>query len=218
MEGVPDPDVKPSTRIGVTSATVAAFVALPLRSGYPLPRLSIVTKTGDQGSTSLLFGRRVPKFDPRIEACGTIDELNAALGLARASAKHPEVRRKLAGIQTQLVPLMGELAIDPQDFSRYLREGFQPFDPAFVAELEELIKTIESAGVSFRGWATPGETLPGAALEVARTVCRRAERRVCELAESSQLRDPGVIIYLNRLSDLLWLMARQADAEDIGNS
>jgi cob(I)alamin adenosyltransferase len=174
--------------------------------------VSIVTKTGDQGATSLLFGRRVPKYDPRVEACGTIDELNAALGLARASLKCQKARQDILAIQAQLVPLMGELAVDPSDFPRYVREGFQPFDPILVTRLEELITKIESEGVSFRGWATPGETFPGAALEVARTVCRRAERKVCEIADKAQLRDGTVIIYLNRLSDLLWLMARQADS------
>lgn len=170
--------------------------------------MSIVTKTGDQGSTSLMYGRRVSKCHPRVEAYGAVDELNAALGLARASAGHAFVCDHLEGIQKDLVALMGELATAAEDLPRYFKDGFQRLGPEMTAKLEEVVKIIESQKVSFHGWATPGGTVPSAAIDLARTVCRRAERRVCALQESGQLANPEIVIYLNRLSDLLWLLAR----------
>jgi cob(I)alamin adenosyltransferase len=170
--------------------------------------MSIVTRTGDQGSTSLMYNRRVSKFHPRVEAYGAVDELNAAIGLARASAEQPFVRDHLLSIQKDLVALMGELATAVEDLPRYVKDGFSRLTPDMTAKLETVVKTIEAQKISFHGWATPGGTLPSAAIDVARTVCRRAERRVCALQDSGQLDNPEIIIYLNRLSDLLWLLAR----------
>lgn len=170
--------------------------------------MSIVTKTGDQGSTALMYNRRVSKMHPRVEAYGAVDELNAAIGLARASAAQPFVQDHLLSIQKDLVGLMGELATAVEDLPRYVKDGFSRVTPVMTAKLEEVVKTIEAQQISFRGWATPGATLPSAAIDVARTVCRRAERRVCSIHEAGQLDNPEIIIYLNRLSDLLWLLAR----------
>jgi cob(I)alamin adenosyltransferase len=170
--------------------------------------MSIVTKTGDQGSTALMYNRRVSKFHPRVEAYGAVDELNAAIGLARASAQQPFVRDHLVSIQKDLVALMGELATAVEDLPRYVKDGFSRVTPDMTAKLDSVVKVIEAQKISFHGWATPGGTLPSAAIDVARTVCRRAERRVCALQESGQLDNPEIIIYLNRLSDLLWLLAR----------
>jgi cob(I)alamin adenosyltransferase len=170
--------------------------------------MSIVTKTGDQGSTSLMYNRRVSKFHPRVEAYGAVDELNAAIGLARASSEQPFVSDHLMAIQKDLVALMGELATAVEDLPRYVKDGFSRVTPDMTVKLETVVKTIEAQKISFHGWATPGGTLPSAAIDVARTVCRRAERRVCALQDSGQLDNPEIIIYLNRLSDLLWLLAR----------
>ena len=175
--------------------------------------MSIATKTGDNGTTALMFGRRVAKNHPRVEAYGTVDELNAALGLARATAEHDFVRTNLVAIQKDLVILMGELAVANEDLERYVKGGFLLVTPAMTAKLDALVKEIESQNISFQGWATPGATQNSAALDVARTVCRRAERRVCDLQTAGEMKNDELIIFLNRLSDLLWLFARWAETK-----
>ena len=170
--------------------------------------MSIVTKGGDAGSTSLMYGRRVSKCHPRVEAYGCVDELNAALGLARAAAEEPFVRDSLEPIQKDLVQLMGELATAPEDLARFGKDGFRVVTPEMTAKLDQLVVEAEAQGVSFSGWATPGATQASAALDLARTICRRAERRVCSIQEAGELANPEIIVYLNRLSDLLWLFAR----------
>jgi len=170
--------------------------------------MSIATKTGDGGTTGLMYGRRVSKTHPRVEACGTVDELNAVLGLARASAADDFVRDHLFWIQKSLVDLMGELGVPPEDLLRYVQDGYTLVTPAMTVKLDALVQEIEAQQVSFKGWATPGATKNSAALDFARTVCRRAERRVCALREAGELKNAEIVIYLNRLSDLLWLFAR----------
>src|ERR1019366_369276 len=170
--------------------------------------MSIATKTGDAGTTALMYGRRVPKYHPRVEVCGAVDELNAALGLARATATDDFVARNLPAIQKDLIVLMGELGVLPEDLPRYVKDGYSLVTPAMTAKLDALVKEIESQNVTFKGWATPGATHHSAALDVARTVCRRAERRVCALKEAGAPVNAEIIIYFNRLSDLLWLFAR----------
>jgi cob(I)alamin adenosyltransferase len=173
--------------------------------------MSIATKTGDSGTTGLMYNRRVSKCHPRVEAYGAVDELNAALGLARASAPNPAHNARLEGIQKDLVILMGELATQAEDLPRYAKDGFSLVSSELTAKLDLIVGEIESQKVSFKGWATPGANLAAATLDVARTTCRRAERRVCALQEAGQLHNSEIIIYLNRLSDALWLMARQAE-------
>jgi cob(I)alamin adenosyltransferase len=175
--------------------------------------MSIVTKTGDQGLTGLMYNRRVPKSHPRVEAYGAVDELNSALGLARATAQDQFLRENLLPIQKDLVVLMGELATLPEDLERYLRDGFSQLVPEAITRLEHVVKDLEARNISFKGWATPGANLSAAALDVARTVARRAERRAVALQEKDQLKNPHIIIYLNRLSDLLWLMARWGEQQ-----
>ena len=177
--------------------------------------MSIATKTGDDGTTALMYGRRVAKNHPRIEANGAVDELNAALGVARATVDQSFVRDNLFFIQTDLVVLMGELCVLPEDLSRYVKDGYSLVTPAVTAKLDALVREIESLNISFKGWATPGETKSSATLDVARTVCRRAERRVCGLKGSGTPVNPEVVIYLNRLSDLLWLFARWVEANSL---
>ena len=106
---------------------------------------------------------------------------------------------------------MGELATATEDLPRLERAGSHPLSPAMTARLDEWVKDLEARQISFSGWALPGGNLPSAALDLARTVCRRAERRVCALHEAKQLLNPEAIVYLNRLSDLLWLFARQSE-------
>lgn len=174
--------------------------------------MSIVTKTGDRGTTALMYGRRVSKCHPRVEAYGCVDELNAAMGLARATSTENFVRDNLLTIQKDLVILMGELATAVEDLPRYVKDGYSLVTPEMTAKLDKLVAEIEAQKVSYKGWATPGETANSAALDVARTVCRRAERRVCSLQEAGQLQNAEIIIYLNRLADLLWLFARWAES------
>ena len=173
--------------------------------------MSIATRTGDDGTTALMYQRRVAKTHPRVEACGSIDELNAAIGLARATATDEWIVGELLGIQQQLIVVMGELATVRQDLERYVRDGFSVVSPDMTGKLDALVKQIESENVSFKGWATPGATPFAAAIDVARTTCRRAERRVCALRETGEPVNPECIVYLNRLSDVLWLMARRAE-------
>ena len=173
--------------------------------------MSIVTKTGDDGATTLMYGRRVPKHHLRVEAYGAVDELNAALGLARAVAADSVVRNHLLVIQKDLVWLMGELAVATKDLPRYRKDGYPVVTPAMTAKLEELVRRIEATGVSAKDWATPGANTPAAALDLARGICRRAERRVCALKAIGGLNNMEIIVYLNRLSDLLWLLARRAE-------
>jgi cob(I)alamin adenosyltransferase len=175
--------------------------------------VSIATKTGDDGTTALMYGRRVPKTHPRIEACGAVDELNAALGLARASAKHDFVRDNLLAIQKDLIVLMGETGVVADDLPRYVKDGYSQVTPEMTAKLDALVREIEAQKINSKGWVTPGETMDAATLDAARTVCRRAERRVCALKESGELRNAEIMIYLNRLGDLLWLFARWVETK-----
>jgi cob(I)alamin adenosyltransferase len=175
--------------------------------------MSIATRTGDRGQTSLMYGRRVAKFDLRVETYGTVDELNAALGLARAQARLPLVADELLLIQKQLVALMGELAVAPEDAARYAKDKYPKLTEEMLQHLDALVAQIESQKITFDGWATPGASVASAALDVARTICRRAERLVAELASTHEV-DLLVIRYLNRLSDLLWLMARYTETHD----
>ena len=178
--------------------------------------MSIATKTGDSGTTGLMYNRRVSKCHPRVEAYGSVDELNAVIGSARAVAEEDFVRGNLLAIQKDLVVLMGELATLVEDLPRYVKDGYKLVIPEMTAKLDELVRQIEAQKISFKGWATPGANLLSAALDVARTIGRRAERRACALQEAGQLQNPEIIIYLNRLSDTLWLLARWVETRSAG--
>ena len=175
--------------------------------------MSIATKTGDAGTTGLMYNRRVSKSHPRVEAGGSLDELNAALGLARATAEQDFARGHLLTAQKDLVVLMGEVATLPEDRERYVKDGYSLVTPAMTATLDALVKQIEAQNISVKGWATPGATVNAAALDLARTTCRRAERRVCALREAGGLENAELGVYLNRLSDALWLLARWVETQ-----
>jgi cob(I)alamin adenosyltransferase len=164
-----------------------------------------------------MYNRRVSKCHPRVEAYGAVDELNAALGLARASAPTPAENARLEGIQKDLVVLMGELATETEDLPRYVKDGHPVVAASLTARLDLIVSEIEAQKISFKGWATPGANTASAALDMARTACRRAERRVCALHEAGRLQNMEIIVYLNRLADALWLMARRAEQINPGS-
>jgi cob(I)alamin adenosyltransferase len=173
--------------------------------------MSIATKTGDDGTTGLMYNRRVSKCHPRVEAYGAVDELNAALGSARALLRGNSMAEQLLSIQKTLVVAMGELATAQEDLPRFLKDGFSVVTQELTKQLDAIIREIESQDDFYKDWATPGANPAAAALDVARVTCRRAERRVCALRESGQLTNGEMIVFLNRLSDALWLMARRAE-------
>ena len=174
--------------------------------------VSIATKTGDSGETSLMYGRRVRKSDPRVDSYGCVDELNAALGFARVTAGTGFISEELLAIQKELILLMGELATAPEDLLRYQSDGYQLTNSAMVDRLTGIIEDLEKNKLlHYKGWAIPGSTTISAALDIARTTCRRAERRVAVLGEQQPGINPEILRYLNRLSDLCWLLARYAE-------
>ncbi|MEN8376782.1 MAG: cob(I)yrinic acid a,c-diamide adenosyltransferase [Gemmatimonadota bacterium] len=166
----------------------------------------IYTRTGDRGDTGLFGGGRVPKDHPRVEAYGTVDELNAALGVALAAIADGWVRECVAGVQPDLFVVGAILATPPAAPGKRA-----PSVPALPderpAELEALIDRAEDDLPELKAFVMPGGNGGGAALHLARTVCRRAERRVVSLAAEAEVPE-GVVVYLNRLSDLLFSLAR----------
>ena len=165
--------------------------------------MSIATKGGDQGQTSLIGGDRISKADLRVEAYGAIDELTSVMGFARSICEDAEVRDITKNIQRGLFAVSGAVA-NPL--------SSQKAPPYVTAEMVEALTAhvhrIENTEGILADWSLPGEHAAAAAYDVARTVCRRAERQVVRLAESGEDIPPQAIAYLNRLSDLLWLFGR----------
>jgi len=171
--------------------------------------MSIVTKTGDQGETSLMYGRRVPKDDPRVDAYGSVDELTAALGLARAFCDDKFVAEQILAAQKDLIDVMGELATLPEDRERYLKDGFKVTDTKMVDRVGAVIVDLEKDKSLYpKDWVIPGANAVSAALDLARTICRRAERQIATVNDPN----PEILRYLNRLSDLCWILARATEA------
>ena len=171
--------------------------------------MKIYTKTGDTGDTGLFGGGRVAKNHPRVEAYGDVDELNAMLGMVRAADPMPRVDEVLVPIQRDLFAIGALLATPDRDkMQKHLDKA--RVDDARVAELERAIDDGDAELEPLKSFIVPGGTPKAAALHVARTVCRRAERRVVELASDTEI-PQVVIIYLNRLSDLLFTLARVAN-------
>ena len=170
--------------------------------------MSIVTKTGDQGETSLMYGRRVPKNDARVEAYGAVDELTAALGLARAASGDKFVTEQILAVQKELINIMGELSTLPEDRQRYVKDGFQTVDAKMVDRVGAVIVDLEKDKSLYpKDWVIPGGNPASAALDLARTTCRRSERHVAMLKDPN----PEILRYLNRLSDLCWILARYCE-------
>ena len=175
--------------------------------------MSIITGRGDSGETDLLFSKRIPKTSLRIEALGNVDELNAALGLARAAACDVGWITLIDGLQSRLVGLMGQLACLPEDEPRYAEKKYAALTQADLDWVVAAAHGYEAQGVKYTGWARPGAegSLSRAALDFSRAVARRAERSVLALHESGEPVPEVVRLFFNRLSDLLWILARVSE-------
>lgn len=175
--------------------------------------MKIYTKTGDRGDTGLFGGTRVSKADPRVAAYGDVDELNACLGFARASlvaVDDVELAGMLEHIQRDLFALGARLADPGRKIADRVAKA--AVTPADIARLEEWIDALESALPPLRRFILAGGSPAGAALHLARTICRRAERgMVALLSGDMEAFEPDLLIYINRLSDLLFVMARRAN-------
>jgi cob(I)alamin adenosyltransferase len=171
---------------------------------------SIATRTGDDGTTSLIGGQRISKADLRVDAYGTVDELIASIGLARGLCAHADVSDLAKSIQRELFAVAEALANAPK--------SSPALDPSLAERLTEHIHRIERQDGILGDWSIPGEHAGAAAFDVARTVCRRAERAAVRLNRTGGAVHPTVIVYLNRLADLLWLLGRVVERDAGVNS
>jgi cob(I)alamin adenosyltransferase len=176
------------------------------RRDEPVRLTRIYTRAGDAGETSLGDGSRVAKTDLRIEAYGTVDELNSVVGFALAGELPAEFRPWLEQVQNDLFDLGADLSVPLEDERERLRVA-----PGQVERLEELCDLVNEELEPLKSFVLPGGTEAAARLHVARAVCRRAERRSVALAEAHDV-NPAALAYLNRLSDLLFILARAANA------
>ena len=169
----------------------------------------VTTGTGDTGYTGLLGEQRVPKYDPRPDTFGTVDEATSALGLARALTKEQRVKDIIYRIQHELYLLMGELATPPENYEKIgLRMTIE-----HVQRLEQIEEELKREVEVPNKFIIPGDTLDGAALDLARTIIRRAERMAVKLLHDGVIQNTEVIRYLNRLSDLVFILARYIEVK-----
>lgn len=174
----------------------------------------VTTGAGDTGYTSLLGQQRVPKYDERPEAFGTIDEATSALGMARATTKDTTVTDAILHIQRDLYVLMAELATPAEN----LEAVGMRMTAEHTAWLETLEEKLKSAVTIPNRFVIPGDTIEGAALDVARTVIRRAERLVARLLHTGTIANAETLRYLNRLSDVVFILARYLEAKSGGST
>jgi cob(I)alamin adenosyltransferase len=167
----------------------------------------IYTRGGDAGETGLFLGGRVSKADPRIEASGALDEAVSVMGLARSLSQDQRISELLTALQKRLLALCSEILVDTQRRHEFL-ERYRPLEAAETRELEATIDALSEEVGPVREFVIPGGSPASAALDMARAVVRRAERRAVVVAEGGLLENAEIIRYLNRLSDLLFVMAR----------
>ena len=172
--------------------------------------MRIYTKRGDTGETGLLYGGRVSKTDPRCEAFGATDEAVSALGLARALSQDSAVQQAIARVQRELFTVGAELSTDASEYAK-LRQHFGVVTTEMTAGLEKLIDGLSEQVQLPRAFIIPGASAASGALDLARTILRRAERHTVGLQERGLLVNPEVLRYLNRASDLLFVLARFED-------
>ena len=169
----------------------------------------VTTGTGDAGYTGLLGEQRVPKYDPRPDTFGTVDEATSALGLARAITNDPKVKEIIYQIQQELYLLMGELATTPENYEKMgLRMTIE-----HVQRLEQVEEQLKREVEIPNKFIIPGDTPDGAALDLARTIIRRAERMAVKLLHDEVIQNSEVVRYLNRLSDLIFILARYVEVK-----
>ena len=164
--------------------------------------MSIATRTGDTGETSLIGNRRVSKADLRVEVCGDLDELISQMGFARSICDHAATRTLVEDLQRQLFLVAEEVASGARDAAPAL------LDAAHVEALTRHVHDIEAQPGMAGDWTLPGGHAGAAALDVARTICRRAERALVRLRDTGEAVGPHALPFVNRLSDLLWLLGR----------
>ena len=169
--------------------------------------MSIATKRGDGGKTSLVGGIRVSKSNPRVECYGTIDELISQMGFARSICQDAEVRDRVKAIQRELYKVGSAIATAPES-----KKPAPEITAEMVDALDAEVHRIEAEPGVLADWSLPGELPDASAIDVARTVCRRAERLATALMEAGDIQNPHILAYLNRLSDLLWLFGRLIEA------
>lgn len=167
----------------------------------------VITRTGDTGTTGLLGERRVAKDHPQVEAFGAVDEATSAIGLARAAITERAVRELLLQVQRDLYELMADLALPPENWGRVASR----ITSEKIAALEDAAEQLKTRTTIPPKFVIPGETFPSAALDLARTVVRRAERRAVTLQRLGVLGNPLVLAYLNRASDVLFIAARYVE-------
>jgi len=165
--------------------------------------MKIYTKTGDHGTTGLLSGERIPKDSLRVEAYGCVDELNSALGMARALCTDAECKEIILEVQKLLLLIMAELAQAGDNSTPYINNDK-------VTQLESAMDVIDAKLPPLRQFIIPGNSPCSAALDIARTVCRRAERQIWRLARQEKVREP-LLVVMNRISDLCFLLSRYVD-------
>lgn len=169
----------------------------------------VTTGTGDAGYTGLLGSERVAKYDPRPDTFGTVDEATSALGLARATTQDPKVKEIIYRVQNELYLLMGELATTPENYEKM---GLR-MTADHVQWLEQVEESLKQEVEIPNKFIIPGDTLDGAALDLARTIIRRAERMAVKLLHDGVIQNDELIRYLNRLSDLVFILARYIEVK-----
>lgn len=172
--------------------------------------MKIYTKGGDQGETGLLYGGRVSKADPRTEAYGTVDEAISALGLARALSQDPYVQENVLKLQRELFLVGAELATDPAEYAT-LQKHFNVVTPEMTQHWEKAIDEMTAQVELPAAFIIPGASAASGAMDMARTILRRAERRVVELHQKGLLVNEEVLRYVNRVADLVFMLARYED-------
>ena len=175
-------------------------------------RKKVYTKFGDKGETSLLYGGRVSKASVHTEAYGITDEAVSAMGLARAFSSEQKVKDILRDLQRELFTIAAELATDPDKYELF-QQHFAPVTPEMVDKLENIIDSLEEEFEMPNVFVLPGGSPASSAIDMARTIIRTAERRVVVVAESDRLTNDLILTYLNRLGDLLFVLARYEDRE-----
>lgn len=177
----------------------------------------ITTKGGDGGETSLLFGKRVRKTHLRVCANGSLDELNVAIGYVRSQfpGVHP-YSGMLRSMQQCLIALMGQVAVEPAEVERYQKAGFASLQATDLEQVDQWVKEHEALGMVFKGWAMPGDDARTVHLEAARVATRRAERELVRILDAGESIPEYALAWLNRCSDLFWLMARAVEKGEGG--